>query len=76
MVAHHRGGRGLCLPRGACGRLQAGSAAKPQMIWRQTSGRQMRQPNKKAPAEAGALEVLTQGGDQYFATTGPPQLKR
>jgi hypothetical protein len=32
--------------------------------------------NKKAPADAGAFKFLTQEGNQYFATTGPLQLKR
>jgi hypothetical protein len=32
--------------------------------------------NKKAPDDAGAFELLWFSRDQYFATTGPPQLKR
>jgi hypothetical protein len=32
--------------------------------------------HKKAPDDAGAFEMLKFSGDQYFATTGPPQLKR
>jgi hypothetical protein len=32
--------------------------------------------HKKAPDDAGAFELLRFGRDQYFATTGPVQLKR
>jgi hypothetical protein len=31
---------------------------------------------RKAPDDAGAFKVFTLGGDQYFATNGPVQLKR
>src|SRR5882757_5671903 len=32
--------------------------------------------HKKAPDDAGAFELLKFSRDQYFATTGPAQLKR
>ena len=32
--------------------------------------------HKKAPDNAGAFELLKFSRGQYFATTGPPQLKR
>ncbi len=32
--------------------------------------------HKKAPDDAGAFELLKSSRDQYFATNGPPQLKR
>jgi hypothetical protein len=32
--------------------------------------------HKKAPDDAGAFEMLSSSRDQYFATTGPVQLKR
>lgn len=35
-----------------------------------------RSGTKKAPDDAGAFEVFKSRGDQYFATTAPPQLKR
>jgi hypothetical protein len=35
-----------------------------------------RGPMKKPRHWPGLLNILTQGGDQYFATTGPVQLKR
>ena len=35
-----------------------------------------KQPTKKPRQDAGAFKFLTQGGDQYLATTGPVQLKR
>ena len=36
-----------------------------------------RSRNQKAPDDAGAFKFFTtQGGNQYFATTGPLQLKR
>ncbi len=34
------------------------------------------QGHKKAPDDAGAFELLIFSRDQYFATTGPAQLKR
>jgi hypothetical protein len=38
--------------------------------------RTVRSRHKKAPDDAGAFELLDFSRDQYFATTGPPQLKR
>jgi hypothetical protein len=35
-----------------------------------------REGNKKAPDDAGAFDGGTLASDQYFATSGPPQLKR
>src|ERR1700759_5404304 len=32
--------------------------------------------HKKAPDDAGAFDCVSVRPDQYFATTGPPQLKR
>ncbi len=47
----------------------------PVRTWRGCAGQY--QPNTKKPRlDAGAFKFLTQGGDQYFATTGPVQLKR
>jgi hypothetical protein len=52
--------------------------ASPCLPWVLLSSavRTVRSRHKKAPDDAGAFELLKFSEDQYFATKGPPQLKR
>ena len=56
------------------GGFNAGRQASEK--WSQKNGLRKIASTKKPRRKAGALKFLTQGVDQYFATTGPVQLKR
>jgi hypothetical protein len=58
--------------RGACWRAQIASGAF-RTAW---NGQCPGVRHKKAPDQPGLLRLEELAGNQYFATTGPPQLKR
>jgi hypothetical protein len=56
--------------------LRAYQLFKEGVAGNQVAPALQRSRHKKAPDDAGAFETLKISRDQYFATTGPVQLKR
>jgi hypothetical protein len=68
-------GRGVY--RAAIARVARPFIRSKSQAWRLRLGNVLiRARHKKAPDDAGAFELLDVSRDQYFATKGPPQLKR
>jgi hypothetical protein len=63
------------LPRIASQRASSGARSRDPLALNELAGIFVSRRNKKAPDDAGAFDLLM-SRDQYFATTGPVQLKR